>query len=413
MTFSSLMNAIALTFYIIILAWYSHQTRVLGHGFLGNYGRSRPYEEGLCASLISIHGYKCQELEVTTNDGYILSIQRILEGRVKVEGNVTKEPVIVQHGVMVDGATWFMNSPEQNLPMILADNNFDVWVVNTRGTKYSRKHTYLDASRQEYWHWSWDELVTYEMPAIFDFVSKETGQKIHYVGHSLGTLVALVSLAEGKWENQIKSVALLSPIAYLSRIKTEIGVIAAKSLLGESLTVLHIAEFDPKGIPVADFIKDICVENGLNCNDLFTLITGPNCCLDRTAFDDFMKVEPQSSSTRNLLHLAQTVRTDRLSKYDFMRPHLNLFHYGRLNPPTYDLSKIPNNIPIFMSYGGTDALADVDDVQKLLNDHFQDHDKDKLSVQFIPNYAHGDYMFATNANQLVYTNVTSFFKRKF
>ncbi|MCH97925.1 triacylglycerol lipase 2-like, partial [Trifolium medium] len=99
-----------------------------------------------------------------------------------------------------DGSTWFLNSPEQNLPMILADNGFDVWVVNGRGTKFSRKHTSLDTSDEQYWAWSWDELVTDEMPAIFDFVSKNSGgQRINYVGHSLGTLVALASLADGKW----------------------------------------------------------------------------------------------------------------------------------------------------------------------------------------------------------------------
>ncbi|CAK8533110.1 unnamed protein product [Lathyrus sativus] len=412
MAFLDLMNSAALTFCVMVLAVYSHQTQALGRDFLGK-GKSKPVVEGLCASSIAIHGYKCQEIEVTTRDGYILSIQRILEGRVKVDGNVTKEPVIVQHGVLVDGATWFMNSPEQNLPMILADNGFDVWVVNTRGTKYSRKHTILDASSQEYWYWSWDALVAYELPAVFDYVSKETRQKIHYVGHSMGTLTALVSLAEGKWKNQIKSVALLSPVAYLKRMTTAIGAIAARSLLAEGFSFMHIAEFDPKGTPVTGFIQDICVESGLNCNSLFTLITGENCCLEKSAFDEFMKIEPQSSSTRTLFHLAQIVRSDTLSKFDFERPHLNLLYYGRLRPPTYDLSKIPNNIPIFMSYGGKDALSDVADVQKLLNDHFQNHDKDKLSVQFIENYAHGDYMFATNAHELVYNNVTSFFKRKF
>lgn len=44
----------------------------------------------------------CNRLQVTTEDGYILSLQRIPEGRAKTGGNVTKkEPVIVQHGILV------------------------------------------------------------------------------------------------------------------------------------------------------------------------------------------------------------------------------------------------------------------------------------------------------------------------
>ncbi|KEH15743.1 alpha/beta hydrolase family protein [Medicago truncatula] len=229
------MNIVTLTFCVIILTTCNHQAHASSRVFLNKKNDKSPIQ-GLCASSVTIHGFKCEEHEVITKDGYILSIQRIPEGRSEAKSNVTKkkEPVIVQHGVFVDGATWFLNSPKQNLPMILANNGFDVWIPNTRGTKFSRKHTSLDPSNKTYWDWSWDELVTYEMPAIFDFISKQTGgQKIHYVGHSLGTLTALASLAEGKWENQVKSVALLSPVAYLSQMKSILGQIAARSLLSK------------------------------------------------------------------------------------------------------------------------------------------------------------------------------------
>ncbi|MED6131808.1 hypothetical protein PIB30_013290 [Stylosanthes scabra] len=103
--------------------------------------------DGICASSVIVHGYQCQELLVTTEDEYILSVQRIPEGKNNSGKRNNKQPVILQHGVLIDGRTWLLNSPEQNLPLILADNGFDVWIANTRGTTFSRGHKKMDPSQ--------------------------------------------------------------------------------------------------------------------------------------------------------------------------------------------------------------------------------------------------------------------------
>lgn len=42
-----------------------------------------------------------------------------------------------------DAATWLMLPPESSLAFVLADKGFDVWLANTRGTKFSQGHSSL------------------------------------------------------------------------------------------------------------------------------------------------------------------------------------------------------------------------------------------------------------------------------
>ncbi|KAK7336058.1 hypothetical protein VNO77_16587 [Canavalia gladiata] len=400
-----------LTLFLLVLASVAHEAHASSRGFLGK-NINHPPVYGICASTIIVYGYKCEEHEVTTKDGYILSLQRIPEGRGGVSGSGTKkQPVIIQHGVLVDGMTWLLNPPEEDLPLILADNGFDVWIANTRGTRYSRRHTSLDPSNPAFWDWSWDELVTYDLPAVFDYVFTQSRQKIHYVGHSLGTLIALASFSEGKLVEQVKSAALLSPIAYLSHMNTALGVVAAKSFLGEITTLFGLAEFNPKGLPVEAFLKSLCSKPGIDCYDLLTALTGKNCCLNSSTIDLFLMNEPQATSTKNMVHLAQIVRHGVLAKFNYVIPDYNIMHYGDIFPPIYNLSNIPHDLPLFISYGGRDALSDVGDVQNLL-DALKFHDEDKRSIQFIKEYAHADYIMGSNAKDLVYNSVLSFFNRQ-
>lgn len=42
-----------------------------------------------------------------------------------------------------DAIVWVVNPPDESLGFILADNGYDVWLANTRGTKYSHGHKSL------------------------------------------------------------------------------------------------------------------------------------------------------------------------------------------------------------------------------------------------------------------------------
>ncbi|CAI0456911.1 unnamed protein product [Linum tenue] len=412
-----LTKLLKLSFYslVVVMMVMTHQTQ----GFrLGPLWRKKsknvvidPTPIGICASSVLVHGYKCQEIDVVTQDGFILNMQRIPEGR---DGNgggdgIKRQPVLIQHGVLVDGMTWLLNSPEQNLPLILADKGFDVWIANTRGTRFSRRHTSLKPNEHAFWNWSWDELVLFDLPAFVDHVQQETGQKMHYVGHSLGTLIALGSFSEGLLVDKLKSAVFLSPIAYLSHMNTVIGALAAKAFVGEMTELLGFAEFNPKMKLVTQFLDALCASPGVDCYDLVSAFTGKNCCLNSSTVDLFLQNEPQSTATKNMVHLAQTVRDGVLAKFNYGTADYNMMHYGEASPPVYNLSNIPHDLPVFLSYGGQDALSDIRDVQRLL-DSFRAHDVDKLSVQYVREYAHADFIMGVNAKDIVFNQVVSFFK---
>ena len=94
--------------------------------------------------------------------------------------------------------------------------------------------------------------------------------------------------------------------------------------------------------------------------------------------------------------------------YDYISESGNTVHYRQPTPLLYNMTRIPNDIPLFISHGGKDTLSDVNDVQLLL-DNLKDHPKDKLVGQYTEDYAHFDFIMAENANRVVYDPLMAFF----
>ncbi|KAM1373402.1 hypothetical protein ACFX2I_024109 [Malus domestica] len=365
-----------------------------------------PSDDGICATMVATQGYACEEHTVTTQDGYILSMQRIPAGK-SGEASGNGVPVLLQHGLLMDGITWLLLPPGQSLAFLLADNGYEVWIGNTRGTKYSLGHTSLSPDDRAYWEWSWDELVAYDLPATFQYVRDQTGQKIHYVGHSLGTLVAFAAFSKDMQLKNLRSAALLSPIAYLGQMPSPLARTAAENYVAEALYDADFRQFDPKGKAAVEFLKAVCQEPGVDCTHLLTAFTGKNCCLNSSIVDVFLDHEPQSTSTKNLVHISQMIRDGMIAMFDYKDG--NMQHYGQPTPPVYNMTSIPDDLPLFLSYGGADALSDVKDVKLLMN-NLENHDGDKLVLQYRDDYAHADFVMGETAKQDVYDPLMAFFR---
>lgn len=95
-------------------------------------------------NIITKYGYPAEEhINIETKDGYLLDMQRIPYGRANT--NRTEKPVVLlMHGVLGSAENWIVTGPEKGLAFVLADEGYDVWLGNARGTTHSRKHRSLN-----------------------------------------------------------------------------------------------------------------------------------------------------------------------------------------------------------------------------------------------------------------------------
>lgn len=132
-------------------------------------------------------GYPCEQHNIVTKDGYVLSVQRIPYGRKPSRPvSVPKPAVFLQHGLLDASSTWVNNLPNQSFAFILADLGYDVWLGNTRGNRYSDKNIYHDKSSPKFWEFSYDEMSLIDLPTMIEYALEKSGNKEleMYVGHS-------------------------------------------------------------------------------------------------------------------------------------------------------------------------------------------------------------------------------------
>ncbi|KAL7119045.1 hypothetical protein ACP275_02G038700 [Erythranthe tilingii] len=392
--------AIALTAALFISIFLSTAVKADEDLIAGLNLRRKSPTVGLCASVIVPSGFPCSEHTTQTKDGYILGLQRVSSPSVIV--GQKSSPVLLIHGLFMAGDAWFMDSANQSLGFILATQGFDVWVGNVRGTRWSHGHVSLSEKDKDFWDWSWQELALYDLGEMIRYVYSVTNSKVFVVGHSQGTIMSLAAFTQPDIAKMVEAAALLCPISYLEHITAPFVLRLVKMHLDEVIMAMGIHELNFKS-ETGTRIMDMMCDGHLECGDLLSSITGENCCFNSSRVDFYLEFEPHPTSSKNLRHLFQMIRKGTFAMYDY-GTWKNLKYYSQIKPPAFDLSSIPSSLPIWMGYGGKDALADVSDVQHTLKELPL-----KPDLLYLENYGHIDFLLSVKSKEDVYDSMLAFF----
>jgi len=338
---------------------------------------------------------------VTTQDGYILTVYRIPHGRNGDTGIMHRPVVFLQHGLDGSAVDFVSNLPNQALAYVLADAGHDVWLGNFRGNKYSRAHTTLSPSNHQFWTFSWTEMADYDLPAMIDYaLATSQADNLYYVGFSLGTTTAFAKLAEdAQFAQKIKKFYALGPMATVNHAKGPLRWMAPFTGAFEKITnLVGMDEFQPNQWLMDMAAKYFCgnVVTKLLCSNALFLIGGPNSNqLNTTRLPVYLSHSPSGTSTRTMIHIGQMMNSGKLQAFDLGDKKKNQERYHQDKPTEYDVTKIDTPISFFS--GGADWLASPQDVENLMPKI-----RNVQGNTYLADFNHFDFIWGLRAAPQVY-----------
>uniref|UniRef100_A0A8B9NCT8 Partial AB-hydrolase lipase domain-containing protein n=1 Tax=Accipiter nisus TaxID=211598 RepID=A0A8B9NCT8_9AVES len=297
---------------------------------------------------IRFHGYPSEEYDVLTEDGYFLSLNRIPRGKGDA-GHSGGSPVLIVHGFSLDGGDWVDNLPNSSLGFILADAGYDVWIGNSRGNSWSRRHLNLSVDQEEFWDFSFHEMAVYDLPAMVGFILRQTGQeKLFYIGHAQGNSLGFIAFSSmPQLAEKIKLFFVLAPLYTFHHVKGP---------------VLKIAFLPDVVLKVHEVFVCYYFQNPGAFGDLH-----PLCC-PCSRLDVYLAHFPDYTSVKTLLHWGQC-----------LSPQITgAFPPSQTTPPLYRIEDM--RVPTALWSGGEDWVNPPPETQRLLpritnlihHEHFAD-----------------------------------------
>jgi pimeloyl-ACP methyl ester carboxylesterase len=299
----------------------------------------------------------CTDGFAYTQDGWRLGIRHYRPSH----PDPGKLPVILCHGLGLNATFWTIT--DNHLPAQLAERGYEVYVFDLRASgenarvgRNDRINTFLRGTpfreRGES-AWTVDDLVRFDVPAVLDYVQRETGQsRVNWIGHSLGGMMMFPFLELSPEPERIASFVGMGSTIIQATTPQKDMLRANMAIRG----LLHVASAGRLGRPLTYFRMP-----GMETIDRF-YYTAEN--VDRRTISRFYGYTLEDPGPRALLQFAPYLRNGHLLSADGRIDYAA--RLAEVTTPTLmvagakDLiSDVPSTRMTFDALGSTDKTLDV------------------------------------------------------
>ena len=136
--------------------------------------------------IIGGYGFAIERHDVTTEDGYILSLWRLTRPD-QSEEPTSRPIVLISHSILYAGEHYLMHGPDLSPAIYFYNLGYDVFLNNLRGSTYSRRHQTLNPDTdREFWAINYSSYEIDQRANIQYILDLTEQEQLFVVAHALG-----------------------------------------------------------------------------------------------------------------------------------------------------------------------------------------------------------------------------------